>query len=193
MAGIGVDDLAAIDLYSCFPVAVAIAAAEIGLPADDARGLTLTGGLPYFGGAGNDYSLHAIVEAVARARGKPGDYSFVFANGGYLTKSSFGVYATPPTRGRWSRADPATYQREIDAVPSPAFTRAPSGPATVEALTVVHDRGDPAFAIVIGRQADGTRFLAQTTDGLSDLAAASAVGRPFTVAAGERVNRATFA
>ncbi len=189
MAGIGVADLSAIDLYSCFPVAVAIAAAEIGLADRDPRGLTLTGGLPYFGGPGNNYSLHAIAEAVARCRRAPGSYGFVFANGGYLTKSSFGVYASTPTRGAWTRADPATYQREVDALPVPAFTRTPAGPATVEALTVVHDRGEPAFAIVIGRQADGTRFLAQATDDLATLAAGGAVGRHGTVATGERVNR----
>jgi acetyl-CoA C-acetyltransferase len=193
MAGIGVGDLAAIDLYSCFPVAVAIAAREIGLADDDPRGLTLTGGLPYFGGAGNNYSMHAVAEAVARARTAPGSYGFVFANGGYLTKSSFGVYATTPTRGRWTRADPAVLQREIDAIPSPAFTRTPAGPATVEALTVVHDRGLPAFAIVIGRQADGTRFLARSTERLAELAAGGAVGRRFTVVAGTPVNRAAFA
>jgi acetyl-CoA C-acetyltransferase len=193
MAGIGVGDLRAIDLYSCFPVAVAIAAAEIGLAADDPRGLTLTGGLPYFGGPGNNNSLHAIAEAIARCRADPGTYGFVFANGGYLTKSSFGVYASTPTPGGWTRADPATDQRAIDALPVPAFTTTPAGPATVEALTVVHDRGEPAVAIVIGRLADGTRFLAQATDGLAALAAGGAVGRRFTVAAGGRTNRATFA
>ena len=191
MAGIGVADLSAIDLYSCFPAAVAIAAREIGLT-DDGPGLTLTGGLPYFGGAGNNYSMHAIAEAVTRARATPGSFSFVFANGGYLTKSSFGVYASTPTRGNWTRADPATYQREVDTFPAPAFTRTPNGPATVEALTVVHDRGEPTFAIVIGRQADGSRFLAQTTEALAELAEGGAVGRRFVVDAGQRVNRAVF-
>jgi acetyl-CoA C-acetyltransferase len=193
MAGIGVADLSAIDLYSCFPVAVALAAAELGLADDDPRGLTLTGGLPYFGGPGNNYSLHAIAEAVARCRGAPGSYSFVFANGGYLTKSSFGVYANTPTRGAWTRVDPATDQRAIDALPVPAFTRTPAGPATVEALTVVHDRGAPAFAIVIGRQSDGTRFLAQTHERVAELADDPGIGRCGTVTAGTPVNRFDFA
>ena len=192
MAGVGVGDLNAIDLYSCFPVAVAIAAAEIGLAADDPRGLTLTGGLPYFGGAGNNYTMHAIAEAAARARATPGSFGFVFANGGYLTKSSFGVYATTPTLGPWHRADPATYQREVDAVPSPAFTRSPAGAATVEALTVVHDRGEPALAVVIGRLSDGTRFLAQSSDRLVELAQGGMIGRRFAVTTGDRINRADF-
>lgn len=202
-AGIGVGDLGPIDLYSCFPVAVEIAADMIGLAHDDPRGLTLTGGLPYFGGPGNNYSMHAIAEMVARCRadrttpdraGGRGAYGLVFANGGYLTKSSFGVYSAQPSEGAWTRADTATYQREIDAVPAPAFTEAPSGPATVEALTVVHDRGAPAVAIVIGRQtSDGTRFVAQTTEGLAALIDGGMVGRAFTVTTGERVNRAMFA
>jgi len=192
MAGIGIDDLDSIDLYSCFPVAVAIAAAMIGVAPDDPRGLTLTGGLPYFGGAGNNYSLHAIAEAVGRCRAAPGSNGFVFANGGYLTKSSFGVYSTRPLAGTWSRADPAAGQREADALPTPRFTRTSTGAGTVEALTVVHDRGEPAFAIVVGRQGDGTRFLARSTDRLAELAAGGAVGRPFTVLAGERVNIAAF-
>ena len=43
-AGLGIGDIEFIDIYSCFPSAVAVAAAEIGLPLDDpARPLTCTG------------------------------------------------------------------------------------------------------------------------------------------------------
>ena len=48
-------------------------------PPDDLRGLTLTGGLPFFGGAGNNYSMHAIAETVQRARSNPGTFGFVGA------------------------------------------------------------------------------------------------------------------
>ena len=192
-AGIGVADLGPIELYSCFPVAVEIAADMIGLAHDDPRGLTLTGGLPYFGGPGNNYSMHGIGEMVARCRSDARAYGLVFANGGYLTKSSFGVYSGRAVPGEWSRTSPAVYQAEIDCLPAPAFTETPAGPATVEALTVVHDRGAPAFAIVVGRQAaDGARFLANTSDGLVELAEGGMVGRGFEVEAEERVNKATF-
>lgn len=192
-AGIGAADLGPIDLYSCFPVAVEIAADMIGLAHDDPRGLTLTGGLPYFGGPGNNYSLHAIAEMVSRCRADPVAYGLVFANGGYLTKSSFGIYSARPLTGIWSRSDPARSQAEIDAIPGPAFTRTPGGAATVEAFTVVHDRGVPTFAIVIGRQAsDNRRFLAQAFDGLTALIDAPVVGRSFTVTAGMPVNLAVF-
>ena len=48
----------------------------LGIDGDDPRGLTLTGGLPYFGGPGNSYSLHAIAETVAEMRDKPGQIRF---------------------------------------------------------------------------------------------------------------------
>ena len=51
--GVGVDDVAHVDLYSCFPSAVQIAAQEIGLGLD--RPLTVTGGLSFAGGPWNNY------------------------------------------------------------------------------------------------------------------------------------------
>jgi len=59
-AGVGIDDVGLIDLYSCFPSAVQIAAASLGLSLDEPGRLTVTGGLPDFGGPGNNYTTHAI-------------------------------------------------------------------------------------------------------------------------------------
>merc|ERR1719401_1702564 len=82
------------DIYSCFPVAVAVACQELGIQTD--RPLTLTGGLPYHGGPGNNYATHAIVAAVERLRASDNARALVTANGGYLTKHAFGVYANFP-------------------------------------------------------------------------------------------------
>ena len=71
---------------------------DFGLAADDPRGLTLTGGLPYFGGPGNSYSLHGIAETVAAMRDKPGAFGLVGANGGVMSKYSVGVYSTNADR-----------------------------------------------------------------------------------------------
>ena len=185
-------DLDHIELYSCFPVAVEIAADMIGVAHDDPRGLTLTGGLPYFGGPGNNYSLHGIAEMVARCRARPGSTGLVFANGGYLTKHSFGVYSTAPAP-EWRRTDPAHYQRDIDALPAPLFTETPSGPGAVETFTVIHDKGQPAFAILYVRLDDGTRGLAQMHEGLDALIDAPVVGRRVTVTPGAPINLAAFA
>lgn len=190
-AGVTAAGLDHIELYSCFPSAVEIAADMIGLAHSDPRGLTLTGGLPYFGGPGNNYSMHGIAEMVARCRAEPGTTGLVFANGGYLTKHSFGVYSTTPAPG-WRRADPAAYQADIDALPAPPFTETPGGAGAVETFTVVHDKGNPAFAILFVRLDDGCRALAQMHDGLEVLIDAPVVGRRVAVVTGDPVNMARF-
>ncbi len=64
LAGVGVDDLAHVDLYSCFPSAVQIAAAELGLGID--RPLTVTGGMSFAGGPWNNYPCHGIATMAGR-------------------------------------------------------------------------------------------------------------------------------
>src|SRR3954453_16444096 len=134
IAGISPDELTTIDLYSCFPAPVFNIADAFGLAADDPRGLTLTVGLPFFGGAGNNYSMHAIASTVDRARQSPGTFGFVGANGGSMSKYSVGVYTTTPTA--WQPDRSAAFQTEIDAWPAPAQARQADGWATVETYTV---------------------------------------------------------
>ena len=56
VAGIGVDDVAHLDLYSCFGSSRELRrATRSGSRDDDPRPLTVTGGLPYHGGAGSNY------------------------------------------------------------------------------------------------------------------------------------------
>ncbi|SDG39009.1 acetyl-CoA acetyltransferase [Pseudonocardia oroxyli] len=163
VAGIGLDDVATFDLYSCFPIAVSNVADGLGLAADDPRGLTLTGGLPFFGGAGNNYSLHGIAETIGRARKAPGSYGFVGANGGLLSKYSVGIYSTTPTG--WRTDDSARLQAEVEAWSAPEEAHRADGWATIETWTVSHTRRGP-IGIVIGRlDADGRRFLARSVDG----------------------------
>ena len=169
VAGITADDLAAIDLYSCFPAPVFNICDGLGIAPDDPRGLTLTGGLPFFGGAGNNYSMHAIAETVRRARSTPGSFGFVGANGGIMSKYSAGVYSTKPVE--WTADRSAVLQAEIDAWPAPEEARQADGWATIETYTVKHSRDGKRAGIVIGRlDADGRRFVAKgDDDGLLDL------------------------
>ena len=105
VAGIGVDDIATFDLYSCFPFPVFVICEALGIDGDDPRGLTLTGGLPYFGGPGNSYSLHGIAETVSEMREAPGRFGFVGANGGIMSKYSVGIYSTEPVEWRTDRSE----------------------------------------------------------------------------------------
>jgi acetyl-CoA C-acetyltransferase len=164
VAGIGVDDLAAFELYSCFPVAVSVVADGLGLAPDDPRGLTATGGLPFFGGAGNNYSMHGIAEIVHRVRTAPGTFGFVGANGGVLSKHSTGVYSTAPAPWRPDRS-PAI-QAELDAAPAPPQADHADGWATVETFTVRYGRDGRRTGIVVGRlETTGERFIAMAHDG----------------------------
>ncbi|MCP5432651.1 MAG: acetyl-CoA acetyltransferase [Alphaproteobacteria bacterium] len=177
------------DLYSCFPVAVEIAAAELALHEDDPRGLTVTGGLPYFGGPGNNYATHAIATMAERLRQKPGSFGLVTANGWYLTKHAVGIYSTAPVEGPWVRGDPSRLQSELDAREHPELVEAPEGAARVETYTVLHDRDGPRRVILVGRLGDGRRFLANTPKDRPELVerflAEDLMGARGTVAQGE--------
>jgi len=180
-AGLGVDDIAAFDLYSCFPCAVDMAVEVLGLARDDRRGLTVTGGLPYFGGPGNNYSLHAVATMVQRLR-QNGGTGLVSALGWYATKHAVGVYgAAPSTRG-WRLGDTTDAQRAIDATAVPVATEA-GGPAVVVASTVVSARdGTVTGAPVIARLPDGRHVVAAAETGeLAALAGCNLVGREISL------------
>jgi len=164
MAEMSLADMDFLDLYSCFPSAVEIACAEMGIPEDDPRGLTITGGLPYFGGPGNNYVTHSIAEMLGRVRGKPGSKGMITANGNYVTKQSAGIYSTEPPIKPFQPKDPKTYQARIDAAKGPTVTETPAGAATIETYEVMHDRKGPSYAILFGRLADGSRFIANTPE-----------------------------
>jgi acetyl-CoA C-acetyltransferase len=162
-AGIGAEDLATIDLYSCFPAPVFNICDGLGLDPEDSRGLTVTGGLPFFGGAGNNYSMHAIAETVQRARSEPGSYGLVGANGGIMSKYSAGVYSTTPAA--WTPDNGKDLQAKIDGWAAPAQARYADGPATIETYTVKHARDGARTGIVVGRlDRSQARFVAKGDD-----------------------------
>jgi acetyl-CoA C-acetyltransferase len=167
-AGIGVDDVARFDLYSCFPSAVEIALGALGLsgPAGgDGRPLTVTGGLAFAGGPANNYPTHAIAAMVDGCRRDPGSFGMVSALGWYVTKHSIGVYSTTPPENGFEPVDGARLQKQVDALPRRATAGAYDGPATVEATAVVVERdGTPSVAIVSTLTPDGRRALANTRD-----------------------------
>ncbi len=168
IAGVTVDDVASFDLYSCFPIAVSNLADGLGVAQDDPRRLTVTGGLPFFGGAGNNYSMHAVVQTIQRCRAHRGDLGLVAANGGALSKHSVGVYSTDPSP--WREDDSADLQAEIESWPAVAVNDHPEGWATVETWTVKHSKKGKRTAIVIGRlEITDERFLAMGLDGDDDI------------------------
>lgn len=166
-AGIGFDALSHIDLYSCFAIPVFNVIDHFGVAPDDPRGLTLTGGLPFFGGAGNNYSAHAIAEAVQKCRAQPGSWALTGANGGAMSKYATGIYSTTPAD--WS--DAARVQvLENTETPIPLAAETPAE-AVIESFTVIPSNKG-VTAVVIARSDTGERAAANAD--LEDAATAAA-------------------
>src|SRR5947208_5804881 len=163
LAGCSIGDVEFVDIYSCFPSAVQVAATELGLRlSDPQRPLTVTGGLTFAGGPWNNYVTHAIATMAGLLRRRPDAVGLCTANGGLLTKHAFGVYAAgPPRRGFHT----VNLQAQVDALPTMEAADDYEGPATVEASTVMHDReGRPEQAFVACRTDDGRRAWGRSID-----------------------------
>ena len=159
LAGCGTGDMTFVDIYSCFPSAVQVAATELGLPlADTQRPLTVTGGLTFAGGPWNNYVTHSIGTMAERLIETPGSLGLITANGGYLTKHSIGIYGTqaPSTEFRWEDV-----QSEVDREPTRTALEQWEGIGTVEAWTAPFDRdGRPEKAFLAVRTPGEARTLA---------------------------------
>lgn len=193
VAGVGIDRIATFDLYSCFPVPVFNFCDGTSVATDDPRGLTLTGGLPYFGGPGNSYSLHAIAETVERMRSAPGTFGLVAANGGVMSKYSVGVYSTAPAE--WAPDNSAELRAQVAARPKTPIARQADGVGTVETYTVRYDWPERT-GIIVGRlDSDGRRFLALSTEPetVALLCDGEPLGARIRVESTEKGNRAALA
>lgn len=172
-AGIGPDDLGHVDLYSCFPAAVQIGAAELGLPLEDPdRPLSVTGGLTFAGGPGNNYGTHAVATLVQRLRRDPEAYGLSTSLGWFVTKHALGIYSARPPQQPYRALRPVM-------LPGPTRPSLPTyaGPAVVEAATAVYDRsGRPEAAIVSVLTPEGARVLVRTSE--EDVVAAVVDGDP---------------
>lgn len=160
-AGVGIDDVAHVDLYACFPSAVQMGADALGLPVDDpARPLTVTGGLTFAGGPGNNYGSHAIASMVPVLRADPSARGLCTSLGWYATKHALGLYsATPPERAY------AHLRPVVEHPPKRPVLTSYDGEAVVEAFTVPFDRSGAAEAGILSvLTPDGTRVLLRVTE-----------------------------
>jgi acetyl-CoA C-acetyltransferase len=163
-AGLGLDDVALVDLYSCFPCAVQISAAALGLDLDDpSRPATVTGGLAFAGGPGNNYVTHSLATMAGRLRDEPGTVGLVTGLGWYVTKHAVGLWSSAPGSRPFRHVDA---QAQVDATekrtPAPADLE---GDVTVETYTVVHDRqGQAQLGILALLDDAGRRAWGNITD-----------------------------
>jgi acetyl-CoA C-acetyltransferase len=187
MAGMGPDDLAHLDLYSCFASSVHLALDALGIDAGDPRGVTVTGGLPFAGGAGSDYLTHSIATMVEVLREDPGSAGMATGVGMHLTKHVAGVYSTEP--GPVAPPDLSGLQARLVAEHPPVpITDTAEGPARVVTYTVIHGRdGAAETGLAVCDLPDGTRTYAKVDDAdlLTEIEAVEWVGAEVDLAPGE--------
>lgn len=195
-AGKSIEDMDLIDVYSCFPIAVLAACDAMGLDWQTHKALTVTGGLPFFGGPGNSYSLHAIAEVATQLRDMPGRFGLVSANGGFLSKQSVGVYSAEPVK-EWKLADAGEAQKRVDAQETVEVLPCYQGEGEIETYSLVYAKGQPENAFIIGRVDGGEkRFLAKVKEGdnetLKAIEGQEPIGRKVVVHATESGNEFTL-
>ena len=196
-AGIGVDEVAHFDLYSCFASSICFALDTLGLAEDDPRGVTETGGLPYHGGPGSNYMTHSLAAMTEALRADPGSYGVVSGVGMHMQKHAFGVWSTTPPSGATAGKEPAAGAgtvRPASGTERVGIVASPSGPATVAAYTVLHGRdGAPERAVLVCDLPAGGRCYALLDGGAEALAQAEReelVGRRVTLTPEDRLNLA---
>ena len=159
-AGISLSEISFLDIYSCFPSAVQIAQKELSLDSNDDRPLTVTGGLPYFGGPGNAYTMFSSSEMVKKLRSNPNEYGMITANSWFLTKHAINIFSCkPPQEIDWKK-DFIKLQSEINSREIKNFNTKPNGLGKVISYTIVQGRKNLEYGIVIGELEDKSKFIA---------------------------------
>jgi acetyl-CoA C-acetyltransferase len=189
-AGVGIDDITHLDLYSCFGSSIEFATDALGLAADDARPLTVTGGLPFHGGPGNNYMTHSVASMVQRLREDPKALGMVSGVGMHMTNHTFAIYSAEPASV--TLPDEAAVQARVEAAPRREIKNAATGSARVAAYSVVHGREGPEWGLAVCDLPDRTRCYARVADLslMREMETTEWVGRDVKlVDAGSGVNR----
>jgi acetyl-CoA C-acetyltransferase len=161
-AGLSAADVDLIELYSCFPIAVELYAAELGIPA--ARDLTVTGGMSFAGGPYNNYVLQATCRAAELLRDHAGQRrtALVSSVSGVLAKQGFGIWSTQPSPTGFVNTDVTSdVARQM---PEREVIARYSGDARIAGFTVLHTRGTPPRGVAIVDTPTGARTIATTDD-----------------------------
>jgi acetyl-CoA C-acetyltransferase len=162
LADLGPEDIAHVDLYSCFPVAVRIQARELGFESTNDRALTVTGGMTFAGGPLNNYVLQALAKMAEILRSDPGSVGLVTAISGMMTKQAVGLWSVRPPSGAFCSRDVSDEARGLTR--TRLLARAPDGPAEIAGYTVLAVDGGSSLAVAIADLPDGGRTVALSND-----------------------------
>lgn len=191
-AGVPAEEVAHLDLYSCFASSLGFATDALGL-GEGSGPLTVTGGLPYHGGPGSNYATHALAAMTARLRAHPGDLGLVSGVSMHMTRHAYGLWSTTP--GPFTPCDrdalASAVARDQEVAP---ITETGAGPSRVAAYSVLHgSNGAPEWGALVCDLPDASRCYARLDDpgALAETERKELVGRQVRLTPGEdRVNRA---
>jgi acetyl-CoA C-acetyltransferase len=158
-----IDDVTLLDLYSCFPIAVQIAARELGIDLEDpSRAPTVTGGLTFAGGPANNYVMHSLATLTEKLRGEPGRLGLATAVGWYMTKHGAALLSSSPPERPFESFD---VQDDVEGLPHREIASETAAEAPIESYTAIYGKdGAPTIGIVSALLEDGRRAVARSHD-----------------------------
>ncbi len=156
----GPDDLDFVELYTCFPIAVAIFVEALGLNPE--RNLSFSGAMPFGGGPFNNFVLHCTAQLAEHLRETPDSRGIISAVSGFLTKQGFAIWGTQPNPDGYQFID-VTERAAAVTITKPLVPDY-SGSATVAGYTVLHDRSGPTTAIIVADTPEDSRTIAASDD-----------------------------
>ncbi|KAE8443424.1 hypothetical protein EG329_001905 [Mollisiaceae sp. DMI_Dod_QoI] len=165
VSGLGKEQIDIFDFYSCFPIVPKLACQHLGLSiTKQNKPITLLGGLTSFGGAGNNYSMHALTAMVRELRKGKMQRGLVLANGGVLTYQYVVCLSSKPRNSPYPDRNPLPNLLTVDSAPS--IDDQAEGEATIETYTIEFDRdGAPVRGHIVGRlKRSKHRFIANHGD-----------------------------
>ncbi len=165
VSGVHLDQIEAFDLYSCFPCAVNMAKKMLGIADEDPRPLTLTGGLGFFGGPGNNYNLHAVATLCEQIYSGRLQTGMVTALGWFLQKHAAGIYSALPPQKALDAMGLEDEKGHLAGPPPMDIDPDPAGNGCIETYTIVYNVDQtPAYAVIYGKTEAGKRFIARSLD-----------------------------
>lgn len=187
-AGVAIDDVAHLDLYSCFASSLHFACDALDIdPLTDGRSLTVTGGLPYAGGPASNYLSHSVATMVEDLRSDPGSLGLVTGVGMHMTKHVAALYSADP--GPLPALAPGPAPPDDGPLP---IVDTHHGEATIAAYSVVHGRdGAAEWGLLVVNIGDRRAYArVEDPDDLAALESDELVGATASLSTDGAVNQA---
>jgi len=186
MANLSIQDMQHMDIYSCFASSLNFSRDVLEIQDNDKRSLTITGGLPYFGGPGNNYTTHSVATMVETLRQHRGENGLISGVGMHMTHHVFAIYSSTP-------ALPVIDVKVDTSVPAlKKLQDQVNGTATILGYTVNY-APHANTALAVCELPNGDRCYARCTDAaiLKSMDEEEWVGKQVNLVSENNINRIT--